>query len=209
MPRQARNDQVAIDLFKAGKDLYLETAKIITGLSDVDSQRYRNMAKEIVLGLNNGRSAYSIHGSMERLGFGYDLDDVHGFILRYNNAFEGIKNWQDNVAAMSLKDGIISTALGRTRKIYSDVNVNSLYNYPVQGTAADGFKLALICLDDQLAGQDAQIVHILHDEIIVEAKADVAVDVAVMVQNCMERAFSNIMPDVPFKVEPVVKDSWG
>ena len=45
---------------------------------------------------------------------------------------------------------------------------DSLYNYPVQGTAADGFKLALIDLNDQLAGQDARIVHILHDEVIVE-----------------------------------------
>ena len=124
-------------------------------------------------------------------------------------AFKGIETWRNKVAATSIKDGVVSTALGRTLKVYSDVNVNSLYNYPVQGTAADGFKLALIYLDDQLTGQDARIVHILHDEVIVEAKDDIANDVAVMVQNCMERAFSNIMPEVPFKVEPEIKDSWG
>ena len=49
------NDQVAIDLFKAGKDIYLETAKIIMG-SGADSRLYRNLGKEIFLGLNNGRS---------------------------------------------------------------------------------------------------------------------------------------------------------
>jgi DNA polymerase-1 len=124
-------------------------------------------------------------------------------------AFEGIKTWRDNIAATSLKDGVVSTALGRSLKVNSDVNVNSLYNYPVQGTAAEGFKLALIYLDEQLAGQDAQIVHILHDEVIVEAKDDITNDVAMMVQNCMEKTFGDILPEVPFVVEPEIKESWG
>ncbi len=61
-----------------------------------------------------------------------------------------------------------------------------LVNYPVQGTAADGFKMALINLDDELAGQDARIVHILHDEVIIEAREDIADFVAVTVKKCME-----------------------
>ena len=94
-------------------------------------------------------------------------------------------------------------------RLSEDANVNSLYNYPVQGTAADGFKLALIKLDGKLSGLDAKIVHILHDEIIVEAKDDIADAVAVTVKNCMERAFINMLPGVPFVVVPEVKDSWG
>ena len=105
--------------------------------------------------------------------------------------------------------GVVSTKLGRMLTVYKDANVNSLYNYPVQGTAADGFKLALIKLDEKLSGLDAKIVHILHDEIIVEAKDDIADSVAVTVKNCMERAFSNMLPGVPFVVIPEVKDSWG
>jgi DNA polymerase I-like protein with 3'-5' exonuclease and polymerase domains len=69
--------------------------------------------------------------------------------------------------------------------------------------------MALIELDELLAGQDAQIIHILHDEVIVEAREDIVDSVAVSVKNCMERAFREILPDVPFVVEPVVKDSWG
>ena len=108
-----------------------------------------------------------------------------------------------------MNDGIVSTKLGRTLKVTKDSNVNSLYNYPVQGTAADGFKLALINLDEQLAGQDAKIVHILHDEVIVEARQDVADDVAAIVKKCMEKAFIEFLPGVPFVVEPEVRDSWG
>ena len=86
---------------------------------------------------------------------------------------------------------------------------DSLYNYPVQGTAADGFKIALINLDDQLADQDALIVHILHDEVIVEARMDIADSVAVTLKECMEKAFAEILPEVPFVVEPEIRDSWG
>jgi DNA polymerase-1 len=201
-------DQVAIDLFKAGKDIYLETAKIILGPTG-DNPLYRNLGKEIFLGLNNGRSAYSIYESLERLGFGYDVDDVLGMILRYDMTFAGIKTWRDNIVSTNLEGGVISTALGRTLKISNDVKVNSLYNYPVQGTAADGFKLALIDLNDLLAGKDARVVHILHDEVIVEATVDIVDSVAVTVKDCMEKAFNDILPEVPFVVKPEIRDSWG
>ena len=191
-----------------GKDIYLETAKIILGPAG-DSPLYRNLGKEIFLGLNNGRSAYSIFESLERLGFRYDVDDVLGMILRYDMTFTGIRIWRDNIGSMNLEGGVISTALGRILKFSSDVKVNSLYNYPVQGTAADGFKIALIDIDRQLNGQDARIVHILHDEVIVEARTDIAESVAVTVKYCLEKAFSDILPEVPFVVEPKIMDSWG
>ena len=174
-----------------------------------DSPLYRNLGKELFLGLNNGRSAYSIYESLVRLGFGYDLDDVQGMIFRYNMTFEGINAWRNNIVSLALKSGVVSTILGRTVKVSNDVKVNSLYNYPVQGTAADGFKLALINLDRQLDGRDARIVHILHDEVIVEARTDIAESLAVTVKNCMEKAFKDILPDVPFVVEPEIRDTWG
>ena len=202
------NDRVAIDLFKSGKDIYLETAKIIMG-PGADSRLYRNLGKEIFLGLNNGQSSYSIYENLERLGFGYDVDDVQGMIFRYDMNFEGIKTWRDNIGSVNLEGGVISTKMGRTLKVSNDVKLNSLYNYPVQGTAADGFKLALINLDRQLAGQDARIVHILHDEVIVEARTDIVDSVAMTVKDCMEKAFNDILPEVPFVVEPEIRDSWG
>jgi len=67
----------------------------------------------------------------------------------------------------------------------------------------------LINLDRQLDGQDARIVHILHDEVIVEARTDIVDSVAVTVKSCMENAFCDILPEVPFVVEPEIRDSWG
>ncbi|MGV7223329.1 MAG: DNA polymerase, partial [Nitrospinales bacterium] len=194
-------NRVAIDLFKAGKDIYLETANSIIGAGG-DSRRYRNLGKEIVLGLNNGRSAYSIYESLARLGFGYDLDDVQRIIFRYDMEFAGIKAWRDDIVSSALKNGVISTGLGRSLKVAKDANINSLFNYPVQGAAADGFKVALNELDEQLVDQDAKIVHILHDEIIVEASEDIADSVAAIVKTCMERAFINMLPGVPYRLQP-------
>jgi DNA polymerase I-like protein with 3'-5' exonuclease and polymerase domains len=112
----------------------------------------------------------SVSESLERLGFGYDMDDVQGMVFRYDMTFSGKRTWRDNIVSTNLEGGGISTALGRTLKVSNDMKVNSLYNYPVQGTAADGFELALINLDDLLAGKDARFVHILHDEVIGEAR---------------------------------------
>ena len=67
----------------------------------------------------------------------------------------------------------------------------------------------MIDLNDHLAGQDAHIVHILHDEVIVEARSDIVDSVAVTVKNFMEKAFNDILPGVPFVVEPEIRDSWG
>jgi len=202
------NDTVAIDLFKSGRDIYLETAKSIIG-GNIEKRRLRALGKEIVLGLNNGRSAYSIYESLARLGFRYDVDDVQGMIFRYNMAFAGMKTWRNELVSSALDSGVVSTPLGRALKVAKDANANSLMNYPVQGTAADGFKMVLIELDEELAGQDAKIVHILHDEVIVEAKTDIANSVVMVVKNCMERAFKDILPSVPMVVEPLVRDSWG
>jgi DNA polymerase I len=79
----------------------------------------------------------------------------------------------------------------------------------VQGTGADGFEMALIDLDGRLTGQNTQIIHILHDEIIVEAREEIAGDVAVTMKDCMERAFVEIFPEVHFVVNPEIRDTWG
>ena len=76
-------------------------------------------------------------------------------------------------------------------------------------TASDGFKLALLDLDQKLEGLDARIVHIIHDEIIVEAREDIVDDISKVVKECMEKAYENMLPNCPFFVEPKITDTWG
>lgn len=56
---------------------------------------------------------------------------------------------------------------------------------------------------------DAKIFHIMHDEIIVEVREEVAADGAFIMKGCMEQAFTEIFPGVPFVVAPEIRDSWG
>ena len=67
----------------------------------------------------------------------------------------------------------------------------------------------MVYLDEKLKDSDAQIVHVLHDEVIVGAKADIADDVAQIVKTCMAGAFNQLIPNVPFKVKPEIRDAWG
>jgi len=69
-------------------------------------------------------------------------------------------------------------------------------------------KLNLI-LDEKLKDMDARVVHILHDEIIVEAKADIAGQVSGVVKDCMERAFVEMKLGVPMIAEPYIRETWG
>ena len=92
--------------------------------------------------------------------------------------------------------------------VSSSTDPKSISNFPIQGTASDGFKLALIALDERLQGLDAKIVHLLHDEIIVEAKAQMAETVAEIMKESMEEAFKPIFQEVPFVVELRVAEVW-
>lgn len=203
------NDKKSIEIFKKDQDIYLEVAMSITGKPASECKDFRTVAKTIVLGLNNGRGIYSICDALNDAGIPVDPDRVKGFIFRYNMDFEDIYNWRNQIARQGKNQGYLTTAFGRRLRVTEETSEGSLYNFPVQGAAADGFKLALFYLDEKLKDSDAQIVHILHDEVIVEAREDIAGDVAKIVKTCMEAAFEKLIPNVPFKVEPEIRDTWG
>ncbi len=99
--------------------------------------------------------------------------------------------------------------IGRPIHIQDDAGDRSLFNFPVQTTGADGFKLALIHISEKLNGLDARIVHTQHDEIIVEAKDDIADRVRTIVKESMLEALKRIIPEVPFVAEIGVAEAWG
>ena len=80
---------------------------------------------------------------------------------------------------------------------------------PVQANGADAFKLPLLLISRGLERVDSCIVHIQHDEIIVEARDDIANKVKAIVSESMEEAFEKIIPEVPFAVEIRVAEAWG
>lgn len=94
-------DPNAIELFKAGKDIYLEVAKAFVGDSGKNLADFRKVAKTIVLGLNYGRSEYSIHQELIGKGMQLSLDEVRSFTVSYYRMFEGVFKWRQASVAQA------------------------------------------------------------------------------------------------------------
>jgi DNA polymerase I len=88
---------------------------------------------------------------------------------------------------------------------------NQIKNFPIQGTAADGFKRGLCMLDRkfQELGLDAHLVLTMHDEIVVEVKGDEAEEVWGVIEECLKNAFKEMVPGMPFELDMRVADAWG
>jgi DNA polymerase I-like protein with 3'-5' exonuclease and polymerase domains len=81
-------------------------------------------------------------------------------------------------------------------------------NAPIQGTGSDLFKRAVKLVDDKLQGYDAQIVHCIHDEIVVESDAAIAEKIARLVSHTMIKAGKEFLPRVPVEADAKVTDAW-
>ena len=80
--------------------------------------------------------------------------------------------------------------------------------YRVQGTAADGFKVALALLHDALRGTGAGVVNLVHDEFVVETPESFADECRSIVVSCMDEGMTTFLPDVPVKVEATINRTW-
>jgi DNA polymerase I-like protein with 3'-5' exonuclease and polymerase domains len=87
-------DEKGIELFKAGQDIYLEVAQAFVGDGGKDCTDFRKVSKTIVLGLNYGRSEYSIHQELIGKGIQLSLDEVRSFTVSYYRMFEEVFKWR-------------------------------------------------------------------------------------------------------------------
>jgi DNA polymerase-1 len=187
---------------------------VINGKPGVDAGDYRKVAKSIVLGLLNGKTEYSIHQDLSAAGLNLSLDQVRSLISKFHEYFSGLKDWQDRVLIKAVDDGYAQTALGRRRyleKFIKDPSaVNKIKNFPIQGTAADGFKTALCQLNRrfQELGLDAHLVLTLFDEIVIEVREEVVEQVLRIIDECLKEAFADLIPNMPFELDMRISDSW-
>jgi len=201
-------DQSLIDLFNQDKDIYAEVAKIILIGSSLKPSELRAIAKIIIVGINNGMTQYSIHEILTKSGLSVSLQYVQRFISHYMRSFPNLFKWREKTVKESRTNGYVATRMGRKMVVTNSTKDSSIVNFPVQGTGFDGFKFALWKLDKKLQGLDARVVHILHDEIIVEARTEIACQVKWIVKGCMESAFEDLKIGMPMLIEPVEGDAW-
>ena len=186
-------DQAMIDGFNSGVDIHTVTASQVFGLpQDQVPPELRRAAKAVNFGIVYGISAFSLS------------DDIHvtvaqakEYMEKYFEHYSGVRSYMDRVVAQGREDGYVSTLYGRRRWLpelsSSNFNTRSFgervaLNMPIQGTAADIIKLAMIKVDARLRAEklEARLVLQVHDELIVECPEHEGSQVKALLQEEME-----------------------
>ncbi|SHG08462.1 DNA polymerase I [Fodinibius roseus] len=206
-------DENMIRAFKNGEDIHSRTAKEIFDLDSIDdvTPNQRRKAKEVNFGIPYGVSAY---GLANRLGI--TNSEGKEMIDQYFERFPGILDYINETKAFARENGYVKTLLGRRRYIpritAGNWNVRAFaertaINMPIQGTAADIIKLAMINIQEFIEEQELATRMLLqvHDELIFSVPDEEAAEVPPKLKELMESAYELA---VPLDVEMGLADNW-
>jgi DNA polymerase-1 len=211
----AMSDDTAMKAaFLAGQDIHAATAAAIysVGLEQVTKEQRRH-AKAINFGLIYGMSAFGLSRST-----GLTLAEAENFVKAYFRQFPGVKLYLDSIRRLATNQGYVETLLGRRRLFPNlskqiDQNMRNreereAINAPIQGTAADIMKLAMIQLPPaiQQAHLPARLMLQVHDELVLEVPPEALTDTQRVVQSVMENAYPLA---VPLLTEARSGTNWG
>lgn len=203
-------DQALIDSFKRGEDIHRRTAAEVFGvkLEDV-TDSMRRSAKTANFAIIYGVSAYGLSQQSE-----HSVKESQDYIDAYFARYPGVKNYMDNIKASARERGYVETLLKR-RRYLPDINAKSrqarefaertAINTPIQGTAADLIKLAMIKIAANLADKKSKMILQVHDELVFEQALTEKDFLPVMVKQEMESALSL---SVPIKVDINEGANW-
>ena len=194
--------------FHEGRDLHSVTASYLLGKPETESvtDSQRQMAKAVNFGLIFGMGARGL-SSYAQNNFRVEMDEEAATNVRrrYFEAYIGIKNWHE----LQSKKLETRTILGRHRILEGDRDYTNRLNSPIQGSAADGLKLALIKLWETRHRVNAYPVLTVHDEIVIETPYELADEATEWLENCMKDGMGEFLREVPVEVDVTVKESWG
>ena len=205
-------EKTMINAFKNDIDIHTQTACDVFGIKAEDvTKEMRRRAKTVNFGIVYGISDF---GLSEQLGI--SRREAHSFIESYYKSYPGIKSYMDSVVASCEEKGYVSTLCGRRREIpeIKDKNRNvrefgkrAAMNAPIQGSAADLIKIAMINIAGKLkeGGYRSKMILQVHDELIFDVPGDELEAVKKIVTDEMTTAMKL---DVPLTVECSAGNNW-
>ncbi len=206
-------DQAMIGGFNSGVDIHTVTASQVFGLpQDAVPPELRRAAKAVNFGIVYGISAYSLSEDIH-----VTVAQAKEYMEKYFEHYSGVRAYMGRVVEQGREDGFVSTLYGRRRWLpelkSSNFNTRSFgervaLNMPIQGTAADIIKLAMIKVDARLRaeGLEARLVLQVHDELIVECPEGDTEQVKALLQEEMEGVASLA---VPLKADANAGRTWA
>ncbi|MBN2119158.1 MAG: DNA polymerase I [Anaerolineales bacterium] len=207
-------DEGMLAAFRAGEDIHATTAAAIFGVStDAVTKQMRQRAKGINFGLIYGMSVFGLTRYTD-----LTLAEAETFVKAYFEKFPGVKRYLDGIRKLAAQQGYVETLLGRRRyfpALQGKANVQvknreerEAINAPVQGTAADIMKLAMLNVPPALkkAGLQARMLLQVHDELVLECPKEEVQETARLVQEAMANAYPL---SIPLSTEARCGVNWG
>jgi len=204
-------DKNLISAFNDNVDIHTRTAALIFGVGEGDVKtEQRRMAKTINFGVIYGMSAFRLANELS-----ISRTDAQRFIDAYFKTYSGVSQFIEETIKKTEQLGYVTTISGRRRYIPTIRSNNKTekaaaeritVNTPIQGSAADIVKTAMLNLDKKLIKTPAKLLLQVHDELILECPKNDCDDIALIVKTEMERA---IMLTVPLRVSVEKGVSWG
>jgi DNA polymerase I len=205
-------DPGLLEAFNRGLDVHQATAAEVFGVDlDAVTGEQRRRAKAINFGLIYGMSAFGLAKQLY-----ITRSDAQSYIDCYFERYPGVKLYMDTVRHTAAQKGYVETLLGR-RLYLPNINANNAIhrqaaeriaiNAPMQGTAADIIKTAMITIDQWLQEEklDAKIVMQVHDELVLEVENSIVGEV---VNQVCERMATAVELDIPLSVDVGTGDNW-
>jgi DNA polymerase-1 len=206
-------DQTLIDTFRRGEDIHDRTSREVFGaFSPVSPEEQRRRSKMINYALLYGKGAFSLARDI-----GISKREAEGFIEAYFNRYPSVREFINDTIARARETGTVRTLLGRLRRL-PDLRAKNFQvrmeaerqamNTPVQGSAADLIKKAMIDLQQELRkrGMASRLILQIHDELLLEVPEKEAGEALSLVRNVMEGALSL---EVPLVVEARRGRNWA
>ena len=208
------NDEAMLAAFRAGEDIHATTAAAVYGIElEAVTKDMRRHAKAINFGLIYGMSAFGLARSTE-----LTLAEAEEFVKTYFKKFPGVKKYLDETRQLAAQQGYVETLLRRRRyfpALQGKVNPQmknreerEAINAPIQGTAADIMKIAMLKIPSALiaAGLKSKMLLQVHDELVLECPKGELEKTAQIVQETMANAYPL---SIPLSTEARAGRSWG
>ncbi len=205
-------DPVLVSAFKNGEDIHIRTAAEVFGVKPHEvTPEMRSKAKAVNFGIIYGLSDYGLARDIK-----VGRQEARRYIESYFKQYAGVKAFIDGLINKARENGYVTTVLKRRRYLPDLFSPNHsvraaaermAVNTPIQGSAADIIKLAMISIRRELAaaGLKAKLILQVHDELIFDAPEGEINRLAALVKECMENAFPL---DVPLVVEVKAGPNW-
>lgn len=207
-------DPAMCDAFIQGKDIHTATAAKVYKVEEKDvTKEMRYKAKSVNFGIIYGQGAFGLADNL-----GISRTEAKEIIDNYKREFAGIQKYMDDTVNFARENGYVETLMGRKRWL-RDINSSNFtvrgyaernaINSPIQGTAADMIKLAMIKTHDALKKSTIKSKMILqvHDELVFDVLKEEADDIKALIIDCMQTAMP-LKHGVPVIAEAGTGDNW-